>query len=313
MKTLLGIIIFSVSLIAQNITVVLDWTPNTNHTGLYVAKELGYFKSENLNVEILQPSTGTSDQLVASGRADFGVSYQENVTLARIQGVPVVSLAAVIQHNSSGFASLKSKNIKSPKDWSGKNYGGWGTPTEKATLKALIEKDGGKIDDINILTTGSADFFQTSKSSVDFAWVFEAWTNVEAKLKGFKIDYIPLIKYDKALDYYTPVIITNEKLIKKDKELVKKFMHAVKKGYEYSINNPTKAANILIKCVPELNKELVLESQKYLASRYQSDATYWGKQKESVWVNYQNWLFDKDLIKEKTQMSKAYTNSFLEK
>ena len=312
MKTLLGLLIFSLSLVAQNITVVLDWTPNTNHTGLYVAKELGYFKAEGLTVEILQPSNGTSDQLVASGRADFGVSYQENVTLARIQGVPVVSLAAVIQHNSSGFASLKSKNINSPKDWSGKNYGGWGTPTEKATLKALIEKDGGKISDINILTTGAADFFQTSKSNVDFAWVFEAWTNIEAKLKGFKINYIPLISYDKALDYYTPVIITNEKLIKTDKKLVKRFIRAVKKGYEFSIKNPTKAGNILIKCVPELNKKLVIESQKYLASRYQDDADYWGKQKKSVWNNYQNWLFDRGLIKEKTNMSKAYTNLFLE-
>jgi len=217
---LLGVLISGGDLMAKKITVVLDWTPNTNHAGLYVAKDKGYFAAEGLDVEILQPSGGASDQLVASGRADFGVSYQENVTFARIEGVPVVSLAAVIQHNTSGFAALKSKGIKTPKDWAGKNYGGWGSPVENATLKALIEKDGGTFKDINIMTTGSADFFQTSKSSVDFAWVFEAWTNIEAELKGFEIDYIPVRDYDKALDFYTPVLITNEKLIKNDKDLV---------------------------------------------------------------------------------------------
>lgn len=311
MKKIIGFLALTISLIAQDVTVVLDWTPNTNHTGLYVAKDMGYFEAEGLDVEILQPSGGTSDQLVASGRADFGVSYQESVTFARIEDVPVVSLAAVIQHNTSGFASLKEKNIKTPKDWAGKNYGGWGSPVENATLKALIEKDGGKVEDINILTTGSADFFQTSKSSVDFAWVFEAWTNVEAKLNGFDIDYIALRDYDEALDYYTPVIITNERLIKKNKDMVAKFMKAVKKGYEYAISNPVKAGEILLDNAPELNRDLVIESSKYLASRYQDDAPYWGRQKESVWANYQDWLLDNGLIHSKTDMKKAYTNEFL--
>ncbi len=311
MKKILGFLLVTFALVAKDVTVVLDWTPNTNHTGLYVAKDMGYFAEEGLEVEILQPSGGTSDQLVASGRAEFGVSYQEGVTFARLEDVPVVSIGAVIQHNTSGFASLKEKGIKTPKDWAGKNYGGWGSPVENATLKAMIEKDGGKVEDINILTTGSADFFQTSKSQVDFAWVFEAWTNIEAKLNGFEIDYIPLRAYDDALDYYTPVIITNEKLIKKDKKLVEKFMRAVKKGYEYAINNPVEAGEILLDNAPELSRELVIESSKYLASRYQDDAPYWGRQKESVWVNYQNWLFDNGLISEKTDMTKAFTNEFL--
>lgn len=311
MKKILGFLLVTFALVAKDVTVVLDWTPNTNHTGLYVAKDMGYFAEEGLEVEILQPSGGTSDQLVASGRAEFGVSYQEGVTFARLEDVPVVSIGAVIQHNTSGFASLKEKGIKTPKDWAGKNYGGWGSPVENATLKAMIEKDGGKVEDINILTTGSADFFQTSKSQVDFAWVFEAWTNIEAELNGFEIDYIPLRAYDDALDYYTPVIITNERLIKKDKKLVEKFMRAVKKGYEYAINNPVEAGEILLDNAPELSRELVIESSKYLASRYQDDAPYWGRQKESVWVNYQNWLFDNGLISEKTDMSKAFTNEFL--
>ena len=91
----------------EKITVMLDWVPNTNHTGLYVAKDKGYFKEQGLEVEIIQPSEGGTSQLVATGKAQFGVSYQEDVTMARANGIPVVSIAAVIQHNTSGFASKK--------------------------------------------------------------------------------------------------------------------------------------------------------------------------------------------------------------
>ena len=93
---------------------VLDWTPNTNHTGLYVAKKLGYFEEQGLDVDIIMPGEAGADQLVASGKADFGVSYQEGITQARVQDVPLVSIAAIIQHNTSGFASIASKGIKSP-------------------------------------------------------------------------------------------------------------------------------------------------------------------------------------------------------
>ena len=152
------------------ITVVLDWTPNTNHTGLYVAKELGYFEEEGLEVTIIQPGNGTSDQLVASGKAQFGVSYQESVTLARIEDIPIVSIAAVIQHNTSGFYSRADKGIKTPKDFENKKYGGWGSPIEKATLKALMDKENADVEKVKIITSGDTDFFAVSEKSVDFAW-----------------------------------------------------------------------------------------------------------------------------------------------
>ena len=75
----------------KDIKVVLDWTPNTNHTGLYAAVDQGFYKAEGLNVEIVQPGAGGADTMVASNEVPFGVSYQESVTQARTQGVPFVS------------------------------------------------------------------------------------------------------------------------------------------------------------------------------------------------------------------------------
>lgn len=297
----------------KKVTFVLDWTPNTNHTGIYVAKNQGFFKEQGLDVEIIQPSEGTSDSMVASGSAQFGISYQESVTFARAEGVPIVSIAAVIQHNTSGFASLKEKNILSPKDFEGKTYGGWGSPIEEATIKYLMEKVGADPSKVNIVTTGDADFFQASQSGqIDFGWIFEGWDGIAAKQKGFELNYIDLGREAAVFDYYTPVIITSEKNIAENEELVKAFMKGAKKGYEFAIQNPEKAADILIEEVPEINKELVKESQKFLAGKYQDDAPYWGMQKEEVWQNYTGWLFDNGFINEKIDVTKAYTNKYVE-
>jgi len=297
----------------KKVTVVLDWTPNTNHTGLYVANEKGYFKDQGLEVEIIQPSEGTSDTIVASGKAQFGISYQESVTYARAADVPIVSIAAVIQHNTSGFASLKEKNILTPKDFEGKVYGGWGSEVEEATIKYLMDQVGADFSKVKIMTIGDADFFQASASGqIDFAWIFEGWAGIEAKLKGIELNYIDLGKEAPVFDYYTPVIITNETVLKENKDLVEAFMKAVKKGYEYAIENPEDAADIFVKAVPEVNQELVKESQKFLAEKYRDDAAVWGLQNTEVWQRYTDWMYENGFIDKKIDVTKAYTNEFID-
>ena len=297
----------------QKVSVVLDWSPNTNHTGLYVAKEKGFFEEEGLDVDIIMPGEAGSDQLVGSGKSEFGVSYQESVTEARVQDVPIVSLAAVIQHNTSGFASLKEKNITSPKDFEGKTYGGWGAPLEKAVLASLMEMSNADIEKVDIVNMGEADFFTAVQRDVDFAWIYYAWTGVEAELRGEKLNMIYLTDYSDKLDYYTPVITTNEEMIQSDPDTVKAFMTAVSKGYEFAISQPEEAAEILIKAVPDLDPELVKKSQEWLSPRYQDDAARWGEQKAEVWKNYMDWMLEKDLLEKEMDVEKAFTNEFLPK
>ncbi len=295
----------------KKVSVVLDWSPNTNHTGLYVAQEKDFFKDEGLDVEIILPGEAGADQLVASGKSQFGISYQESITEARVQGVPIVSIGAVIQHNTSGFASPSEKNIKSPKDFEGKTYGGWGAPLEKAVLTSLMETEGADVEKVDIVNMGDSDFFTAVKRDIDFAWIYYAWTGVEAELRGEKINMVYLTDYSDKLDYYTPVISTSEKMIEKDPETVKAFMAAVTKGYEFAIDQPGEAADILIKAVPDLDADLVKKSQEWLSPRYQDDAPRWGEQKAEVWQNYMDWMLDKKLLEKETDVDKAFTNEFL--
>lgn len=296
----------------QKVTVMLDWFPNTNHTGLYVAKDKGYYQAQGLDVEIVQPGEGTqADQLVAAGKVDFAVSYQEAVTQARATDIPLVSIAAVIQHNTSAFASPKNLNILSPKDFEGKRYGGWGSPSEEAVIKAVMTKAGADPSKVQMITLGATDFFKSIGRDADIEWIYYGWDGVEAKRQNIDLNLQMLKDLDPALDYYTPVIVTNEKHISEQKDLVKKFMVATSKGYQAAISNPSEAASILLKNAPELNPDLVKQSQEYLSTKYQDDAAQWGVQKEAVWNNYAKWMFERKLIPKMIEPNKAFTNEFL--
>jgi ABC-type nitrate/sulfonate/bicarbonate transport system substrate-binding protein len=297
----------------KKVSIMLDWTPNTNHTGIYVAKENGYFKNHGLEVDIILPGEAGADQLVASGKSEFGVSYQEGITQARIQGIPLVSLAAVIQRNTSGFASPKAKNIVSPKDFEGKTYGGWGSPVEKAVINSVMKQEDAEVDKVKIVNMGDSDFFTAVNRDIDFAWIYYGWTGIEAEIRNEPINMVYLTDYSEKLDYYTPVITTNEKMIKNDPEIIKAFMAALAKGYEFAIEHPADSADILIKAVPDLDEELVKRSQEWLSPRYQDDAERWGEQKLEVWQNYSEWMFENGLLEKELEAEKAFTNEFLPK
>ena len=297
-----------------SVTIMLDWTPNTNHTGLYVAKEKGYFAKEGLDVKFIQPSSdGNVEQLVAAGKFDFGVSQQEQVTTARANDLPIISLAAILQHNTSGFASPKAKNIHTAKDFEGKTYGGWGLPSEDAILKAVMQKEHADFSKIKVVNIGEADQLTSLTKNIDLTWIFYGWTGKEAELRNQPLDMIWLKDVDPALDFYTPVLITNENFAQSKPELVRHFMKAASDGYKFAITNPNEAADLLIKNAPEANAPLIHSSQTWLSPQYQADAPRWGEQKAVVWERYAKWLVDRHLLPKMIDSSKTFTNDFLPK
>ncbi|MCB5261794.1 MAG: ABC transporter substrate-binding protein [Candidatus Cloacimonetes bacterium] len=294
----------------EKISVTLDWTPNTNHTGLYVAQELGYFTEAGLDVEILQPGQSITDQIVATGKSQFGVSYQENVIRARSEGIPLISIAAVIQHNTSGFASLKEAGITSVKDFEGKRYGSWDSPSELAILSNVMQAANADVNKVKVIS-GIYDFFSTIGKDADFEWIYYGWDGVIAAQRGVEINYIPLKDLNPVFDYYTPVLISSEDYLKDNPDTARKFLSAVKKGYEYCILYPDKAADILLKHVPELNNQQVQASVQYLCAQYQAEAAYWGLQEPEVWQSFANWMSDEKLISAPLNIDQAYTNEYL--
>lgn len=296
----------------ENVTVILDYVANTNHTGMYVALDQGYYKEAGMDVSIVEPTEGATATLIAVGKGDFGISYQEDVTIARTSDdpLPVKAVAALIQHNTSGFVTYGDKDIHSPKDFEGKTYAGWGGPGEEAVLKAVMAKDGGDFSKLDmVISDGSG--FEALKDKVDVMWFFEGWDNIKCRLNDFPINYMELRQLDKRLDYYTPVIIASEDTLKNKPEMTKKFLEATAKGYRYAIEHPKESAEILHKYAPDYSLEMLTMSQEYLAGKYMEDTKRWGEMKDSVWDNYTDFLVEYGVIEEDIPADQCYTNEFL--
>jgi ABC-type nitrate/sulfonate/bicarbonate transport system substrate-binding protein len=298
------------------VTLMLDWTPNTNHTGVYVALAKGWYKEEGITLEIQQPGAATiPNQVVAEGQAQFGVSYQEQVTLDRSQGLPVVSIAAVIQHNTSGFAGAHDSGIDEIADLAGKRYGSFGSPWEQPFLDALLKCAGADAGTIQVIQLGpTSDYRALLGRDIDFAWVFWAWDGVASEVAGQPYQAIMLKDHtDCVPDYYTPVLVAGEKLIADDPDLVRRFMRATARGYDFAIQNPDEAADLLLQQVPELKPtaDIVKASARWLAGQYRADAPRWGEQKAEVWSRFAEFALKAGILPQSIDAGKAYTNAFL--
>ena len=296
----------------KKVTLVLDWVVNTNHVGIYVAKEKGYFAEEGLEVEIVQSSDMNFVEMVGSDAAQFGICGQEQLTLARTGGnVPVVAIGAILQHNTSGFASPADRNITSPKDFEGKIYSGWGTALEEKFVANVMEKSGGDFSKVEMRMMGATDFFASMETEADFAWIYYGWDGIGAEVKDYPIHFILLQDIDPMMDFYSPIFISNEKTISEDPEVVAGFMKAVSKGYADAVADVEGSCDLLLKYTPETDREHAIKSVEYLSAYFLDEEGKFGVMKESVWQNFSKWMLDNQLLDKALDVSKSYTNEFL--
>lgn len=299
----------------EEITFVLDWTPNTNHTGLYVAEAKGYFEEAGLKVNIVQPPEDGAEILVASGKAQFGVSFQDSMLPALVgdDALPIEAVAAILQHNTSGIISRAGEGMDTPKGMEGKKYATWDLDLEKATIKDVVEADGGDYDKIEMIPSTVTDEVSALQSgSVDAIWVFYGWAGVATEVAGLETDFFAFKDINDALDFYTPVIIGNSEWMEENSEITKAFLAAVKKGYEFAIENPEEAGEILCEAAPELDAELVQASQEYMKDQYQADAESWGYIDAQRWNAFYNWVNERGLAEEEVPENTGFTNEYLE-
>jgi len=294
------------------VKIALDWTPNTNHTGIIVAQKMGYFADEGLVVEIVQPGPTLSIQLAVSGQCEFAVSMQEYVTMARAQDVPVVSLAAVFPHNTSGFAAPTELGVEKPADFENLRYGGWGSDLEGVMIRTVMDVHGGDFNTVEMFNLGMLDFVTAiEREFADFFWIFYGWQGIHAQLQGIDFVYIPLTELSDVLDCYTPVIVTSEAMIADQPDVVERFMRALARGYVYAALQPESAATLLLSYAPELDADLVRASQMWLSGQAETDLGHWGVQNPDTWERFATWSFDNNLIEKSIDSSAAFTNDFL--
>ncbi|GLV55201.1 nitrate ABC transporter substrate-binding protein [Dictyobacter sp. S3.2.2.5] len=302
------------------VKLALDWTPNTNHTGVYVAMNKKWYQDEGINLQILPYSSNvTPDVLVSNGKADVGISSTESIVADAAVGQPTVSIAAIVQHNTSEFAALASSGIKRPRDLDGKTYGAFGAPYENAVVSQIIKHDGGKGNFKSI--TLDIDPLQALQSHrVDFVWIYQGAEGIQAKHQGMQLNTFPLINSGIA-DYYTPNFIASPAAIKAKPDLLHRFMKATARGYEYARTHASESAQILIQETPKgtfPDPSYLQDSQQYLSEHYADPGRRWGLQDAAAWHGYPEFILNSGGVKDASgknvtslDLNSLYTNQFI--
>lgn len=298
------------------ITLVLDWTPNTNHTGIYAAIDQGYFAEAGLDVQVIQALDDGAELLVGSGKAQFGISFQDTMApaLCGETPLPITAVAALLQHNTSGIVSRAGEGLDTPKGLEGHRYATWDLPVEQATLRQVMAADGGDFSKVTLIPSTATDEVSALQTqSVDAIWIFRGWAGIACDVAGLETDFFAFADIDPVFDYYTPVLIANNDYLAQQPDTVRAFLAALSQGYEFAIQYPEKAADLLMEAAPELaaNPELIYESQAYLAEQYQADAAQWGVFDESRWAAFYTWLNDNDLLDAPLVPGAGFTNDYL--
>ena len=301
---------------AEPITIVLDWTPNTNHTGIYVALAKGWFQEAGLNVEVVQPPEGGSALLVAAGNAQFAVTAQDSIApaLSGEEPMPITAVAAIVQHNTSGIVSRAGEGMDTPRGLEGHKYATWDSPAEKATIRQVMEADAGDFDKVELIPSTVTDEVSALRSGdVDAIWIFYGWAGIACQVAGLPIDYFDFADFDPVLDFYTPIIVSNNDYLAENPDTAKAFLSALSRGYAYAAENPAEAADILMEAAPELksNPELVYRSQEFLSGEYIADAARWGEIDPVRWGGYFSWLSDNGLLENPLDPAAGFSNAYL--
>lgn len=294
-------------------TLMLDWTPNTNHSGIYVAKQQGWYREAGIDLDIVEPSGTRASQVVGAGRAEFGITVAESLLPARQAGNPIVSIATIMPVNDSSLMAVD-PSIRRPRDLQGKKYGGFGGELERQLISALVRCDGGDPAKIDFVDVGNVDYITgMDQKRFDFVWVFEGWDVVRAReVLGRPVSTIPFANYLQCIpNWYTPVFITNEQTAKNDPALVKAFLAATSRGYQYAATQPKETADLLLRAVPELDRKLVTASAASLAPKYVAKGKRWGEQDPAVWTGFEAYLRQAGLLKNPLDVNAAYSNAFL--
>lgn len=298
----------------MSVTFMPDWYTNTNYTGLYVAAARGYFRDAGVDVQFLPfPYDHRVDRAVAAGRADFGICYQEQITMVRAgEQLPLVAVAAIMQHNTTGFLALASSGIARPRDLAGKRFAAADTPTFRAVLGTIMAADGADIGTVRAMNLGVTDLLPAlERGDADFAWVYAGWEGVDAPRRGLDATLIRISDWPAVPDYYTPCIVASEETVANRPETVRAFVHAAARGYGDAASDPGAAANLLIAAAPDAPADLIRASQPIVGPWYQADAPRWGMQAPERWHAYTDFLATHNLLPGHFDPTAAFTNAFV--
>ena len=293
-----------------SVKLALDWYPNANHLGLFIAQQKGYFEEENLEVTMYTPSDpSTVLQTVGAGQDDFGMSYQPDVLLARNEGVPVVSILGVVQHPLNSLMTLESSGITRPGQLAGKKVGYPGIPTNEPLLETMLKADGlNGLEDIEFVNIGWNISESLISEKVDGV-VGAYWTHESINMEniGYPVNVMRMEEWG-VPDYYELVLVTSEEYLEENQDVAERFIRAIKRGFEEAISDPQAGVDVLVAENPgEIDEDIDRPGADLLVEMWQlPSGGGFGTQEPARWTSFVQWMKDNDMLEQSLDASAAY-------
>ena len=297
----------------KELSLALDWYPNSNHAGIYSAIDEGFFDEEGIKLSVYTPSDPTAIiSSVASGRDDFGLSYHPDILQAQSAGLEIISVLSISQHPLNSIMTLKKSEIKNPSDLRGKVVGFPGIPSNKAMLETVLASQNININDVETVDVGFELVKALVSGSVD-AIIGAYWTHesIVMELQGYEIEIMRLEEWG-VPDYYELILITNKSFLEENKSDVEKVVNSFKKGYEFSIKNPQESITSLISIAGAeiVEEDVERAGVELLIPMWQSNNLPFGHQDISKWEETYEWMYQNNFLEKELIIENLFIDEF---
>lgn len=289
----------------EKLKVVLDWFPNTNHTGFLLAQKRGWFAEAGLDVEIYGDVHGTME----THGADFVCGPEIAFLECLERGIGLTGVAVMTQKCDSGIVSLKEAGITRPKELEGKRLTHWSPAWFHAAMRCVVEADGGDYDKINLVNLDVGDILATLGDVADATWVYENWENQVLLEAGKEINYFNLGDIDPIFDFCAPAMAATHEVLRDRPETVRTFLNILDRAYQEVAKNPDETVLEVRDMMPaDATDSLLIRSQRHLAPILLDEQGHWGRISAKRWDCMADFLVQVGVISRRRE--NEYTNEF---
>jgi len=291
----------------EKLRIVLDWFPNTNHTGILLAQKLGWFREAGLEVEIFGEVHG---EMELHG-ADFVCGPEIAMLDCLERGIGVTAVAVMTQKCDSGIVSLKEAGITGPKELEGKRLTHWSPEWFHKAIRRVMAKNGGDYDKVKLVNLDVGDIVATLGAVADATWVYENWENQVLLEAGKEINYFNLGDVDPIFDFCAPAIAASQKTLREKPDAVRRFLACLDRGYRYAAREPEEAVLQVREWMPaDAGDALLVRSQQHLASILLDEQGRWGRIAPERWDRMADFLVECGLLS--GRRDDEYTNAYFD-
>lgn len=298
------------------LTLALDWTPNINHIGFFVAQEKGFYRDQGIELNILHPGQDdyriTPAKKVELGQADFALCPTESIISYRTKRTPfqMIAIAAILQEDLSAITIQAGNGIGTPADLDGKIYASYKARYEDELVREMIRNAGGR-GDIKVTYPEKLGIWETVlKGEADSTWMFLNWEGISLADADGQLNYFKMEDYDVPYSY-SPVIAASEHLVREKGDNCRAFLEATKTGYLYCQDHADEVVAILQPLVPAHEQAIDLHRALAASTRAFGTQADWGRMEENKVLSFLSWLRQRNLETHPLTVSELMTNRLL--